>query len=86
MTSRDAVEEGEREKREEGSSERDIMCHSEPTIAINPPPPHTQNGSFSPQPITSPLWGYMHICTPQKTHTLAHTGPSANGFLGVRVI
>ena len=29
---------GRGEKREEGSSERDIMRHSEPTRAINPPP------------------------------------------------
>lgn len=63
------------------------MCHSEATIAITPLP--LQNGSFSPQPITSPLWGYTDICTPKKkknTHTLVHTGPSANGFPGVRAI
>lgn len=86
MTSRDAVEEGEREESEKRAVVRDIMRHSEPAIAIKPSPLPPQNGSFSPQPITSPLWGYTHICTAEKNHTLVHTGPSANGFPGVRAI
>lgn len=63
MTSRDAVEEGEREESEKRAAVRDIMRHSEPAIAIKPSPLPPSEWLFQPTADNKPTLGlhaHMH--------------------------